>query len=197
MRTGLKVTLENLEEIMSIILKLLNDSHPRVRLAAINVVGQLFVSFHIFRHFRLFGLIQYNEIVLITLFEVMNDFQNPELQRDQESMSFYRDLNQVYKVQSLFSQGKMSRFNSLSLALPRFFFSGLPDIRSQAALHLGELFTQFSFAEKATLDSIRFVLLSAFENILVNQMVIIFSKPSSTCTPPGIGRNYCSSCSSV
>ncbi|XVF30790.1 hypothetical protein REPUB_Repub16aG0088900 [Reevesia pubescens] len=93
-----EVLLEDLEEIVPQILKSVNDSHPRVRMAAINAIRRLSVDFC-----PLFQ-IQYHEIVLITLLKVMDDFQNPELKIPAASavLSFIKygtkDILDLYKT---------------------------------------------------------------------------------------------------
>ncbi|XVF47512.1 hypothetical protein PTKIN_Ptkin03bG0114600 [Pterospermum kingtungense] len=69
-----KVMIKNLEQVVSMVLNSFHDSHPRVRWAAINAIGQL--STDLGPDLQ----IQYHHRVLPALATAMDDFQNPRVQ---------------------------------------------------------------------------------------------------------------------
>ncbi|KAE8677193.1 Calcium ion binding [Hibiscus syriacus] len=69
-----KVMVKNLEQVVSMVLNSFNDSHPRVRWAAINAIGQL--STDLGPDLQN----QYHQRVLPALAAAMDDFQNPRVQ---------------------------------------------------------------------------------------------------------------------
>ncbi|KAG4195302.1 hypothetical protein ERO13_A06G103600v2 [Gossypium hirsutum] len=69
-----KVMIKNLEQVVSMVLNSFHDSHPRVRWAAINAIGQL--STDLGPDLQN----QYHQRVLPALAGAMDDFQNPRVQ---------------------------------------------------------------------------------------------------------------------
>nr|KJB66061.1 hypothetical protein B456_010G125900 [Gossypium raimondii]KJB66064.1 hypothetical protein B456_010G125900 [Gossypium raimondii] len=69
-----KVMIKNLEQVVSMVLNTFHDSHPRVRWAAINAIGQL--STDLGPDLQN----QYHQRVLPALAGAMDDFQNPRVQ---------------------------------------------------------------------------------------------------------------------
>lgn len=65
---------KNLEQVVSMVLNSFNHSHPRVRWAAINAIGQLSTDFGPDLQN------QYHQRVLPALAAAMDDFQNPRVQ---------------------------------------------------------------------------------------------------------------------
>ena len=70
----LQVMIKNLEQVVSMVLNSFQDSHPRVRWAAINAIGQL--STDLGPDLQN----QYHQRVLPALAAAMDDFQNPRVQ---------------------------------------------------------------------------------------------------------------------
>ena len=71
---GVQVMIKNLEQVVSMVLNSFQDSHPRVRWAAINAIGQL--STDLGPDLQT----QYHHRVLPALASAMDDFQNPRVQ---------------------------------------------------------------------------------------------------------------------
>ncbi|XP_010923358.1 uncharacterized protein [Elaeis guineensis] len=69
-----KVMIKNLEQVVNMVLNSFQDSHPRVRWAAINAIGQL--STDLGPDLQ----VQYHQRVLPALASAMDDFQNPRVQ---------------------------------------------------------------------------------------------------------------------
>jgi hypothetical protein len=69
-----KVMIKNLEQVLNMVLSSFQDSHPRVRWAAINAIGQL--STDLGPELQ----VQYHQRVLPALAAAMDDFQNPRVQ---------------------------------------------------------------------------------------------------------------------
>ncbi|XP_022746426.1 uncharacterized protein LOC111296403 [Durio zibethinus] len=92
-----QVMLENLEEVVPKVLKSLNDTHPCVRLVAINAIREL--SEELDPELQT----QYHEISLITLVEVMNDFQSSKLKKGPAASAFVGFIdNGTQNIQDLY-----------------------------------------------------------------------------------------------
>ncbi|KAJ8551721.1 hypothetical protein K7X08_021736 [Anisodus acutangulus] len=74
------VSSKDMEQLVETIVKLILDEHPRVRWATIRAIGQL--SKYLSPHFQE----QYHQQVLPSLIEVLDDFDNPRLQRGMTMM---------------------------------------------------------------------------------------------------------------
>ncbi|XP_021282138.1 importin-5-like isoform X3 [Herrania umbratica] len=70
----LKMKQENFEELVTMVLESCHDSHPQVKFAAINSIKELFVCLDLFLEYRC------EDIVVLTLLDFLNDFQNYQLQ---------------------------------------------------------------------------------------------------------------------
>ncbi|XWS42688.1 hypothetical protein CRYUN_Cryun16bG0035500 [Craigia yunnanensis] len=95
-----------------------------------------------------------------------------------------KDENDRSRAESLFSLAKSSRLDSLLLALSRLLSSSLPDLQAKAALHISGIVRSFSLSfsspfssiclnePETTLYTLKSALLSAFENVLLNNVSI-------------------------